>query len=92
MYVEILTLIVALVIVSLIAFIISTYVLVGAPSPALAETSRVSRNGKQMEASIMPWSEELRGGTKVNNIMPPCFNVSVDAGNIYRIVETQEFP
>lgn len=86
MYTGILILIVALVVVSVIAFMISSYIIVDAPNPATAELSRVSRQGKQLSPSFMPWSEELRGSSKVSDIMPPCFDISVDARNIYRII------
>jgi hypothetical protein len=86
MLVELFIIILALIVVGGIVFLIQMYVLTDAPNVSSAELSRVSRNAKQINPSVIPYSEEMRGMQKMNGELPPCYGVSIDAVNIYKII------
>ena len=57
-----------------------------APSASSVEVSKVSRSAKQIDPSVIPYSEELRGMQKTNGELPPCYSISIDAINIYKVI------
>lgn len=86
--IEVAILLGALVLMVVAVVIVQRFILKDSPSPA--ELSSVDRNESTPNLSILRWSEVTRGNKTVQDIIPPCFDVSVDAQNVYKVLTSSD--